>query len=651
MQQEQERAEMENDGSLQTQSGGSGEENALDYETTANDAKENPDASCQVEMDVEAEGETRGEDTEKEEQAKKTRDEGEDENTSPAPTASPQPSISAEAESENRSSGHSPREEVRAEATTSSQNPDLLHHIQRRQPPTRGSHLTKRDKKIIEKIRSYYEAAAAEEEEAEEEEEQGEGAASRRRNSFSQIPSGLVKQSVSRFDVSGHQGGTESSQSKNETAEVIDRETDGDSHSSAGPISSSSSLPMDAENNEQANQPVTSLDFDADRPVKSPVSAVIQDTGTLNQEGVNQQSYSNRPVGKETDIQGNNGHVCRDATQERLEEKQDGETSFAAAEQEAEKSLQGEKPSITKEYRCRNDTAKPSAEIQAVTNGHEPDQAGPAEPSGSHQEPFRDPLPSTEQCQRPETKTQSSWTRTKHRDLAKTNRSLEGFPSQIKVGRWSYHSRVVTANRALFEGMGSDVAGIGLFEASPVADPMLMENSERILSKVQTLAQMYSAKASTMKVPLHQKRAGTVRNSSWGSDRPSGNSAQLNKTQTKPQSQTQVQIQSQIQTTTESQQQTRVNNKETKNGTQSHSEVKVHSQTVTQTRQHSQIQTQSKMWSQTQTHNQIQNQTKTKSQYQSQIMSQEDQTIQEERMMTREEILTGGRLTSLNHLR
>uniref|UniRef100_A0A8C2FKM0 Pleckstrin homology domain containing, family G (with RhoGef domain) member 2 n=1 Tax=Cyprinus carpio TaxID=7962 RepID=A0A8C2FKM0_CYPCA len=55
--------------------------------------------------------------------------------------------------------------------------------------------LTKSDKQIIEKIRSYYEAAEAGVEEGQ----------TARRNSFSHIPAGLVKDSVSRFNVCVHQ--------------------------------------------------------------------------------------------------------------------------------------------------------------------------------------------------------------------------------------------------------------------------------------------------------------------------------------------------------------------------------------------------------------------------------------------------------------
>ncbi|XP_055022708.1 proteoglycan 4-like [Boleophthalmus pectinirostris] len=62
----------------------------------------------------------------------------------------------------------------------------------------------------------------------------------------------------------------------------------------------------------------------------------------------------------------------------------------------------------------------------------------------------------------------------------------KGAAKAGKAGPWSRHSRIVSANRALFEGMASDVERMGLFEASPVVDPVLLENSERILNKVQT---------------------------------------------------------------------------------------------------------------------------------------------------------------------
>lgn len=609
---------MKNDSTLQSHNSGSGEENRLEKEIP-NTVQELPDASSQVEKGGEEEGETQVEVIEKEKE-KKTNREGE--SIIPAPTSDLHPSISVEEERDNSSSCHLLREEVDTEAKPP--NPDLLHHpIQRHQSPTRGSHLTKRDKKIIEKIRSYYEAAAeAEEDEAEEEDEQGEGVESRRRNSFSQIPSGLVKESVSRFDVGGHQEEPESGRSKQETTEATDRETDREAEpfSPTGPISSLTPLLADAENDGQADKPISSLDFDAEGPVESPTSTIKQDKEVKNQVALNLQLNSNRPVGGETEIQETNGKVCKGPLEDGLEERQEGKTSVVATGMQGGHSLQGERPSITKQHKCVEETTKTSTENQAVMNGHDSNQAGPAKPNGSHKEPSP-PLPPTEQCH----KSQSTWTRTKQRDHAKTSGNLEGLHSQIKVGRWSRHSKIVTANRALFEGMGSDVAGIGLFEASPVVDPVLMENSERILSKVQTLARMYSAKASTMKVPLHQKRASAVRNQPWGSGRLSEHS-----TQTQTKSQTQVQSQTQIQTPTEYQQ-------------QSQNQMKIN-QSDTQ----SQIQTKSQMWSQAQTHYQCQNQTRTYSHYQTQTMSQEDQRIQEEMMIKRADSWTNGRLTFLN---
>lgn len=619
---------MENDSTPQSHAGGSGEENGLEDETSTNEVKEIPDATSPVEKALEAEGQTQGDVVDKEKHENKGRNEEEGESIIPASTSDLHPSFSAR---ENSSCCHLPREDANTEDTSSSANPDLLHPNQRRHPPTRGSHLTKRDKKIIEKIRSYYEAAAeAKEDETGEEDEQGDGVASRRRNSFSQIPSGLVKESVSRFDVGGHQGELESGPSKYEATEAMDRETTGEtgSHSPADPASSQTPLSADTENDGQTDKPISSLDFDVEGPIKSPISNVMLGKETPNQVGLNLQSNPNSPVGEEAGLQDKNGKVCKGPLEEGLEAKQEAETSVVATGPQGGNSLLEEGPSIARQYKCRDETAKTSPGNQAALNGHEPNQTGPAEPNGSHRETSK-PLPPTEQCQKTETKTQSSWTRTKNRDLPKTSVNLEVLPSQINVGRWSHHSRIVSVNRALFEGMGSDVAGIGLFEASPVVDPMLMENSERILSKVQTLAQMYSAKASTMKVPLHQKRASTVRNPSWSSGRLSG-------------------FLTQKQTLTEYQQQNQMEKSQSdahteKYRSQTHSEAKFQSETITETRQQSQIQTKKQKWSQAKTHYQIQNQAKTYNQYQTQTMTWQDQTIQEERTIKRAESLTNGR--------
>lgn len=107
---------------------------------------------------------------------------------------------------------------------------------------------------------------------------------------------------------------------------------------------------------------------------------------------------------------------------------------------------------------------------------------------------------STGQSDGAESLTKRSNTELKQANDANDANNAPKAGPETRVGRWSRHSRIVSANRALFEGMASDVARIGLFEAGPVADPVLLENSERILNKVQTLARMYSEKASHAKL-------------------------------------------------------------------------------------------------------------------------------------------------------
>lgn len=341
------------------------------------------------------------------------------------------------------------------EPAVSPQGPDPFHQpIQRFQTPKKVSNLTKKDKKIIEKIRSYYEAAAeAEEDEAEDEEEQSEGVRTRR-GSFSQIPSGLVKESVSRFTVSGHQR---------------EPNTESRSGSSPDPPPDGDVEEPDPENPAQWN-------------LKDPLSQTEE----------------------------NPDPEPRNFPEEEPEEEEPEEVLdmswniYRGSLEEPEGTNVDEKPSDGE----RSTPAETQPDI---------DESGPGPTEPSEQESRQ----TTKQ-----NRIQSTRSSTQTGDRAGTSQNLERFPSQSKVGRWSRHSRIVSANRALFEGMGSDVTGIGLFEANPVVDPVLMENSERILSKVQTLARMYSAKASTMKVPLHHKRASTIRTQAWLSARLSGNSAQ-----------------------------------------------------------------------------------------------------------------------------
>ncbi|XP_068172613.1 serine-rich adhesin for platelets [Antennarius striatus] len=604
---------MENDTIVQSNTVGSMEENELEDETATNETKEIIEATSQLEIGVEAVGETQEEIVE-EKKEERTMDEGEEESTIPIPMSDLHPSRSLE---EQRC--HIFAEETSAEAPSSSPNPDLPSPIKKTQPPSRSTHLTMRDKTIIEKIRSYYEAAAkAEEEEAEEEEEQGEGVTSRRRNSFSQIPSGLVKESVSRFDVSGQQGEPESVQSKYETAEAIDGGTDRETcYPTTASMFSPTSVPTDPKNDEESEEPVSSLVIETDNPI----SIVMQEIETPNLLGLTLHSDSNKLIEEEPEVQEKDGKVCIGSPLlvEGLRTNQEEETRCVTAE--------GGGPVAPKD-KCKDETAKADAEKKSVMNGHKPNQEGQTKPDGSLKELSKELLPLVEQSEKTETKTQSSWTRNKQKNLVITSRNLEGPPSRIKVGRWSHQSRIVTANRALFEAMGSDVAGIGLFEVSPVTNPVLVENSERILSKVHTLAQMYSAKASAMKVPFHQKGASAIRSPSWGSNRLSGPSAQTK-------SQTHVQSQIQIETKRQTQHQRENCHSEPKYRIPTQSEAKVQSQTKRTTKQQSQIVSNSQTLLQTP----YQNKMKIHSQSQIQIISQEDQTIQEDRMVKRTESL------------
>lgn len=250
----------------------------------------------------------------------------------------------------------------------------------KRRCPTRGALRRKRDKKIIEKIRSYYEAAAEaedEEESVKDGENNDQDSDGKRRSSFSQIPAGLVKESVSRF-------------SSNENPEILKME------------------------------------------IKMKEEETV-----------------------EVDKEENGLEICEEIYCEVVEEEITEKQEESETENEQDKKIESKQACI-------------ESEVNKM-------EAKPTSP------------------------------KLKEGDVDQNE--SESVSSGTKVGRWSRHSRIVSANRALFEGMASDVARIGLFEAGPVADLVVLENSERILSKVQTLARMYSEKANHMKVPLHQKKA------------------------------------------------------------------------------------------------------------------------------------------------
>lgn len=608
LQPECEEQEIENDKTVQSQASGSEEGDGLENIKTLNEIQEISNATSQVEKGVDGDGGTQKDEVENQKDMNKIID-GESECTIPTPPPYSSPVLHSDHDrfisvEEREVSCDSSRLKDRIELPTSS-NPDLCHQpIQNSKSPKRGSTFTKRDKRIIEKIRSYYEAAAeAEEEEAEEDDGSGEGVTLRRRNSFSQIPTGLVKESVSRFDMSEQEAGADSGQSRNETTDPHNRETEHEvpSSSSTGRVTCQTSLSGETKDG-QADDQISGSEFEAeDKSVPFKTASGIQDGQNANQMGMRPQSQPDRPL----EI-GRTDSFCEIKSEEELKAKPEGNTI-----------------GIVTQSRCRDKKNKSTVLEQASIIGNTPT------------ENHKDSSTPLSECQKTETKVSSTWTRAKLRDMHKTSGNFEGLPSQVKVGRYSHHSRIVTANRALFEGMAADIAGIGFFEANPVVDPSLMVNSERILSKVQTLAQMYSAKASTMKVPLHQKRASGVRNQSLGVARLSGVSTQLlaNK-------QTQADYKCPMESNKlpkyHTQRHTHANAHRSPTHTepkvQSNNEyefqTKVQSKTTTQTSDQMQIQ-QAK---QTTSPKQIQKSTKAYSEYQNQTVSQRDQSILEERL-------------------
>lgn len=372
--------------------------------------------------------------------------------------------------------------------------PDVLTCIQKGPPATKASHLTKHDKRIIEKIRSYYEAAAkAEEDEAEEDSELKEGGESRRRNSFSHIPSGLVKESVSRLDESLHLGEPKSEQIQREFNKDGDRNEDPTCRTDC-PVANPS------EDDGEANDTKCSQSSDAESEL-STTSKVMDTPGEV-------ALIQNNPTKVEDEIKQSHREVDGESAEGVLEVNQEEQKGLVA-------SGQGDGAFIAEEKISSEETRATRNGDQISLNEQECKQSSSTEPHRSTKERPKEPVAHEEQCSKSSTKHQSSWVRKKPRDLTKVSRNVDG--------QWSYHSRVVTSNRALFEAMGSDVTSIGLFEATPEVDPVLIENSERILSKVQTLAQMFGAKAGSMKVPLHQKRGTTTQSPPWGVARLSGN--------------------------------------------------------------------------------------------------------------------------------
>ncbi|XP_059389192.1 uncharacterized protein LOC132122795 [Carassius carassius] len=310
--------------------------------------------------------------------------------------------------------------------------------------------LTKSDKQIIEKIRSYYEAAEAGVEEGQ----------TARRNSFSHIPAGLVKDSVSRFNVCVHQDSLIESESSHSGCVETD--------------ATSSLLPTPDQSDQNFNHEESS-----DKAIPHSHSDVFQERKEL--------LNSKNADKKAKDICEFN--PCMKLWKEKERTGQDFKNN--------------QKVPFSKEKSCGEHTDAPEKNKTSLNctttqmqRKHEHSQCNPD-------------TSDTSNLQTTETADTSLKYGSRTRARISSNGNLDSIPSQIKVGRWSRHDKEVTCTRTLYEGM-EEVPDLGIFEGGPV-NQCLVENSEKILNKVQMLARMYTAKASSMKVPLHQKKTRVSR--------------------------------------------------------------------------------------------------------------------------------------------
>ncbi|XP_036417146.1 uncharacterized protein plekhg2 isoform X2 [Colossoma macropomum] len=299
--------------------------------------------------------------------------------------------------------------------------------------------LTKSDRQIIEKIRSYYEAA--------ESEAVVEDGQMTRRNSFSHIPAGLVKDSVSRFNVFVHQDS------------LCDSESGRSDCNESDIMSPPSSLP---DQNEKTSS----------QPDSTSVACAVSQSSQV-------QSHSESK--SDDDEQICDFKPCMELWKEKERKAESLKASTCKEGRLAERKEASEiELSSTNDKRTHILNEQPLPE-QDLKTGREPKSPQETKKVGKL-------------LQSP----------TGARDKISSNGNLDGLPSQIKLGRFSRHGKMVTCSRTLYEGM-ADVPGLEFFEGGPVGQ-CVVENSEKILNKVQMLARMYTAKASSMKVPLHQKR-------------------------------------------------------------------------------------------------------------------------------------------------
>ncbi|XP_056119260.1 mucin-4 isoform X1 [Rhinichthys klamathensis goyatoka] len=345
--------------------------------------------------------------------------------------------------------------------------------------------LTKSDKQIIEKIRSYYEAAEAGVEEGQ----------MARRNSFSNIPTGLVKDSVSRFNVSVQQDSLVESESGHSDCVETD--------------SASSLLPI----SDQADQ--CGQTSESDQTFKHQESALSH--SDIIQE---QKEELDSKTAEQKDVE------ILHSTENPSVEFSPCMKLWKEKERIGQESQNNLKVPLSRENSCVEHTDAPEKNKTSINCTTPLVQHKQYEHPQSHPD-TSDPS----NLQITDTVDTSLQYGRRTRARMSSNGSLDSLPSQIKVGRWSRHGKVVTCSHTLYEGM-AEVPDLGFFEGGPV-NQCLVENSEKILNKVQMLARMYTAKASSIKVPLHQKKTRVSREA-WlvegkGSTSPKSQQVQLHR--------------------------------------------------------------------------------------------------------------------------
>nr|XP_015196533.1 PREDICTED: pleckstrin homology domain-containing family G member 2 isoform X2 [Lepisosteus oculatus] len=323
--------------------------------------------------------------------------------------------------------------------------------------PKKEAMLTKNDRMIIEKIRNYYETAEVS------------GGTLQRRDSISFIPTGLVKDSVSRFDIFGQQDSLcESESSRSEASEM------------------------------DLSSPLTPLLLPAteDSELELSGSLGLSDCAFVEREGTGKESWDIREE--------DGGSVTKPEPELAFQSC----TELMKVWKEKEKRLS-----------CSEGGRRFGFRVKRATDGEAPSNQTAAPANGplvlvenveTGREDVVVPRQDSEDSEDRDGKDLRELDTLKNKIVHQSTPcgDSESTPSQdpprAKEEPYSKHAGVTLCGaleRPLYS-VPPDVTGISLHEGGDVCLP---ENSEKILSRVQVLARMYSAKIGRMKTPLHKK--------------------------------------------------------------------------------------------------------------------------------------------------